>query len=59
VALSSRGHAAGVLWYDTDTLDLLAEEFHWRREVRWTAGRGEAAATVTQDQEFSGRVSVP
>ena len=59
VALSSRGHAAGVLWYDADTLDLLAQEFHWRREVSWTAGRGEAAATVTQDQEFSGRVTVP
>jgi hypothetical protein len=59
VGLRSRGHVAGVLWYDTDTLDLVGQEFHWRREVSWTAGRGEAAATVTQDQEFSGRVTVP
>jgi hypothetical protein len=59
VRLSSRGHAAGVIWYDADTLDLVAQEFHWRRQVSWIAGRGEAAATVTQDQDFSGRVTVP
>jgi hypothetical protein len=59
VALSSRGHVSGVLWYDTDTLDLVGQEFHWRRQVSWIAGRGEAAATVTQDQDFSGRVTVP
>ena len=59
VRLSARGHASGVLWYDTTTLDLVAQKFHWRRQVTWTAGRGEAAATVTQDQDFSGSVSVP
>jgi hypothetical protein len=59
VALASHGHASGVLWYDTTTLDLVAQEFHWRRQVRWTAGRGEAATTVTQDQDFKGRVTVP
>ena len=59
VALASHGQASGVLWYDTATLDLVAQEFHWRRQVSWTAGRGETAATVTQDQDFSGRVTVP
>ena len=59
VRLSARGHASGVLWYDTTTLDLVAQKFHWRRQVTWTAGRGEATATVTQDQDFSGSVSVP
>jgi hypothetical protein len=59
VGLTSHGQASGVLWYDATTLDLVAQEFHWRRQVSWTAGRGEAAATVTQDQDFSGRVSVP
>jgi hypothetical protein len=59
VGLASHGQASGVLWYDAKTLDLVAQEFHWRRQVRWTAGRGEMAATVVQDQDFSGRVTVP
>ena len=59
VGLSSRGHASGVLWYDATTNDLVAQTFHWRRQVRWTAGRGEMAATVVQDQDFTGRVTVP
>ncbi len=59
VGLRARGHASGVLWYDATTLDLIAQEFHWRRQVSWIAGRGEAAATVTQDQDFTGRVTVP
>ncbi len=59
VALTAHGQASGVLWYDAATFDLLAQEFRWRRQVSWTAGRGETATTVTQDQEFTGRVSVP
>jgi hypothetical protein len=57
VALRAHGQASGVVWYDAVTFDLLGQEFHWRRQVSWTAGRGEAATTVTQDQDFSGRVS--
>jgi hypothetical protein len=59
IALAAHGQASGVVWYDAATFDLVAEEFHWRRQVSWTAGRGVAATTVTQDQDFSGRVSVP